>query len=171
MQFQDTRSDPVIAQLDAVVGAPEFAPLVSEVVKRLERLLANAPDAPMTWEALPLATFPGRLPAEIRSGWVFVLRPGTELPPERHSNSHQRSLSLKGTARFELRENERWISYAVTDGAWASAPTGMWHRWFAGPEPLALLSFHTVGAEELVEEHATTSEDFDGPTQGRRYQA
>ena len=99
-----------------------------------------------------------------------VLRPGTELPAERHSNSHQRSLSLKGTGRFELRENGRWVGYPITDGVWASAPTGMWHRWFAGPEPLALLSFHTVRAGDLVEEHAARPDDYDGPTQGRRYQ-
>ena len=115
--------------------------------------------------------FAGTLPSAIASCWVFALRPDTELPAERHSNSHQRSLSLKGSATFELRESGGWLTCPVTPGSWASAPTGSWHRWFVGPEPLAVLSFHTVPADELMEEHASRPDDFDGPIEGRRYQA
>jgi quercetin dioxygenase-like cupin family protein len=169
MTPSDLHADPVIADLDAAARAPGFATRAAEVVRRLERRLGDAPDTPMTWEEVPLAAFGRPLAPEIASCWVFVLRPGTELPAERHSNSHQRSLSLKGTGRFELRENGRWVGYSITDGVWASAPTGMWHRWFAGSEPLALLSFHTVRAGDLVEEHAARPDDYDGPTEGRRY--
>jgi hypothetical protein len=169
MTTLDVRSDPVIADLAAAAGEPEFAAYAADVRRRLERQLDDASDTPMTWEPVPLAAFSRPLPPEIASCWVFVLRPGAALPAERHSNSHQRSLSLKGTGTFELRENGRWVAYPIKDSAWASAPTGMWHRWFAGPEPLALLSFHTVRAEDLIEEHATRPEDYDGPSEGRRY--
>lgn len=164
-----SRTDPVIADLDAAARAPGLATHAEEVITRLERRLDHAPDAPMTWEEVPLVAFGRPLAPEIASCWIFVLRPGTELPAERHSNSHQRSLSLKGTGRFELRDGGQWVSYSIAEGVWASAPTGMWHRWFAGPEPLALLSFHTVRAEDLLEEHAARPEDYDGPTRGRPY--
>ncbi len=164
-------SDPVLAELHAAARAPAFAARVAELVRKLERQLDDAPATPMTWEPVPLGAFGRPLPPQIASCWVFVLRAGTELPAERHSNSHQRSLGLTGSGRFELRENGRWVPTAITPDAWGSAPQGMWHRWFTGPDGLALLSFHTVVAEELMEEHATRPGDFDGPTEGRRYQA
>ncbi len=161
--------DPVLDRLQAVARTPAVAARLADLVAKLERRLAEEPGTPMVWEPLPLAAF-GALPAEIASGWVFVLRGGTELPAERHSNSHQRSLGLKGSGRFELRADGQWVPTAMTDGAWGCAPRGTWHRWFAAPEGLALLSFHTVVSEELMEEHATRPGDFDGPTEGRRYQ-
>lgn len=163
-------ADPVIADLHAAARAPALAARVAELVRTLQRQLDDDPGTPMTCVPVPLAAFGRPLPAEIASCWVFVLRPGTELPAERHSNSHQRSLALEGSGRFELRERGEWVSYTITNERWASAPQGMWHRWFAGSEPLALLSFHTVVAEELMEEHAVRPDDLDGPTEGRRYQ-
>jgi quercetin dioxygenase-like cupin family protein len=165
-----SHSDPVLSALDVASRTPVFAPRAAALVQKLRRQLDESPDVPMTWEPVPLAAFDGALPPEIRSCWVFVLRPGTELPAERHSNSHQRSLSLEGAGRFELRERGSWVSYSIDRGVWASAPTGEWHRWFAGSEPLALLSFHTVLAEDLLEEHPARPDDYDGPSAGRRYQ-
>ncbi len=163
-------ADPVRTALLTAARRPAVAARVAELVRKLERQLDADPATPMTWEPVPLATLEQPLPPEIASCWVFVLRALTELPAERHSNSHQRSLGLKGSGRFELRADGRWVPTAIAEGAWGSAPTGMWHRWFAGPQGLALLSFHTVVAEELMEEHALTPGDFDGPTEGRRYQ-
>ncbi|MGE5803246.1 MAG: cupin domain-containing protein [Gemmatimonadota bacterium] len=170
MNTPKTHADPVLAQLDAAARAPVFGRRAAELVQKLQRQLNESPETPMTWEPVPLTTFDRSLPAEIGSCWVFVLRPGTALPAERHSNSHQRSLSLEGSARFELREGGRWVSHAIEPGSWASAPTGTWHRWFAGSAPLALLSFHTVAAEDLLEEHPARPDEYDGPTTGRRYQ-
>jgi hypothetical protein len=131
----------------------------------------------MTWEPIPLATFGSALPAEIRSSWVFVLRAGTNTGAERHPNSHQRMMSWEGTGdlqtedqRSEVRSRKsedggqileiKWQSNVLVSDAeaprerrWISIPPKVWHRpVIPRQSDWVVISFHTVPAEELIEE-------------------
>jgi hypothetical protein len=116
-----------------------------------------------SWEPVALDTFGDRLPTSIRSGWVFVLRAGTDTGFERHSSSHQRIVTLAGTG--DMKTDAKGMPNAVKDeseivgrsnvlvsdaGAtlerrWISIPKNVWHRPVIprGADWL-VVSFHTV---------------------------
>src|SRR5216117_3519331 len=127
-------SDPVIPALDAVVRTPSAAGQVREALQRALQQLALSREQ-MAWEIIPLSALGCSLPESIRSCWVFGIRAGAETGAERHPNSHQRSLSLSGTGRFELRERDTWGAHQLvsTEGRpaqqrWVTIAPSTWHR-------------------------------------------
>jgi len=166
--------DPVVAALNEVVRSDSAAVIRTILPRVLRQLDASA--KLMAWEIVPLSAFPGRLPENIRSCWIFVIRAGASTGAERHPNSHQRSFSLSGGGTFELREGTNWHSHLLqsTDGAsvehrWVSIPPSTWHRLFVGSEAWGMLSFHTVVPDALIEERPSDTSDLDGQTRQERY--
>src|SRR5213595_573616 len=99
--------------LDAAVRSNELRAKINPVVDRVCAALVQNPEAVMTWEPIPLETFGQKLPPEIRSGWIFVLRAGTDTGAERHPNSHQRMMTLHGSGDMRIRADaasSRWES-------------------------------------------------------------
>ena len=156
--------------LDAVVGSNELRAKIKAVVDRVCAALAQKPKAVMTWEPIPLEIFRQKLPPEIQSSWVFVLRVGADTGAERHPNSHQRMMTLHGTGDMRVRalhgESSTgralspWQSNVLVSEAsarlerrWISIPPNVWHRPVVGKNAnWVVVSFHTVPAEELIEE-------------------
>jgi len=171
-------TDPAIIVLEAAARSGAVSTYVAGVLEGVERELAGAGTS-MAWESIPLTVFDPPLPEVIKSCWVFVIRAGAETGAERHPNSHQRSLSLTGCGEFQLRERGRWTAYPLVSDPraprvrrWVSIPQGTWHRLFVGGGNWGMLSFHTVAAEELVEERPIGPDGLDGgPTERHRYQA
>src|SRR6266480_6191169 len=124
--------------LDAVVGSTELRAKIKPVVDRVCAALAQKPEAVMTWEPISLETFRQKLPKEIRSGWVFVLRAGADTGAERHPNSHQRMMTLHGTGDMRVRADaasSQWQSNVLVsepsaplERRWISIPPNVWHR-------------------------------------------
>src|SRR5436189_3782134 len=132
--------------LDAAVRSNEVRAKINPVVDRVCAALAQKPEAVMTWEPIPLETFGQKLPPEIRSGWVFVLRAGADTGAERHPNSHQRMMTFDGTGDMKIdvtrassdvtAESEIvWESNvlvsdpgAALEQRWISIPPNVWHR-------------------------------------------
>lgn len=170
--------DPLTTVLENAARSDAVRTHVAQVLERVKRELA-AGDAPMAWETVPLAVFDRPLPDAIRSCWVFVIRTGAETGAERHPNSHQRSLSLAGRGEFQLRQGGIWEPHplvsdpgAPPERRWVSIPPNTWHRLFVGDESWGMLSFHTVAAEDLLEELPIGPEGLDGgPTERHRYRA
>jgi len=156
--------------LDAVVRSNEVRAKIKPVVDRVCAALGREPEAVMTWEPIPLETFRQKLPPEIRSGWVFVLRAGADTGAERHPNSHQRMMTLHGTGDMRVRAlhggsstglaSLPWQSNVLVsepsaplERRWISIPPNVWHRPVVGKDAnWVVVSFHTVPAEELIEE-------------------
>src|SRR5262249_4993981 len=123
---------------------------------------------------IPIEKYRG-LPPEIRSSWIFVLRKGTTTGAERHPNSHQRMMSYLGSADFPEVHNEVWVAHRLTSDRtrpiaerWASIPPYTWHQGIVDPdEHWVVVSFHTVPAEELIEERPTE----EGGVAGKLYLA
>jgi hypothetical protein len=84
-----------LESLDAVLRSEDVRKQIRPVVERVGTELARKKQALMAWEALPVTVFGRKLPAEIRSAWVFVLRAGADSGAERHPNSRQRMMSFK----------------------------------------------------------------------------
>ena len=157
--------------LDEVVRSNELRAKIKPVVERVCAALAQKPEAVMTWEPISLETFRQKLPLEIRSGWVFVLRAGADTGAERHPNSHQRMMTLHGIGDMRVRtlhgessagsaSSSPWQSNVLVsepsaplERRWISIPPNVWHRPVVGKDAdWVVVSFHTVPAEELIEE-------------------
>ena len=116
----------------------------------------------MTWEPIPVIGFGSALPQIIQSAWVFGLRAGTNTGAERHPNSHQRMMSFIGSGDMQIRaaEDAPWKSNILLSDRdlplnqrWISIPQNVWHRpVVAEATDWVVVSFHTVSADELIEE-------------------
>ena len=149
----------VLEKLDSLSASPMVRGYLAEVVERVVQTLARDPTSVMAWEPLPLAIYGDALPSYIRSSWIFVLRAGATTGAERHPNSHQRMMSLRGAGDIQTGGEGCWRSHLLVsdDGAellcrWASIPPNEWHQAVVPNEDWAVVSFHTAPAEELIEE-------------------
>ena len=151
--------------LDKALRSDSARDHIRSVVLRVREELVRKKDAPMSWEAFPLDVLATRLPHEIRSAWVFVLRAGADTGAERHPNSHQRMMSFEGSGDLQTGELGRWQSNvlisdpgAPLERRWISIPPNAWHRPLIDAEAdWVVVSFHTVPAEELIEERPDDS--------------
>jgi len=152
-----------LEKLETIVRSDEVRAKICPIVDRVCAALSQKPEALMTWEPIPLDIFGQGLPQEIRSGWIFVLRAGADTGAERHPNSHQRMMTLHGSGDMRVRAGpalSAWQSNVLVSepGAplerrWISIPPNVWHRPVVGPDgDWVVISFHTVPAEELIEE-------------------
>ena len=151
--------------LDAALRSESVRQQIRSVVVRVRQELARRKDTLMTWEPFPLNVLATTLPPEIRSAWVFVLRAGADTGAERHPNSHQHMMSFEGSGDLQTGEPGRWQSNVLVSNPdaplerrWISIPTNVWHRpVIDAAADWAVVSFHTVPAEELIEERPDDS--------------
>jgi hypothetical protein len=133
---------------------------IRPIIERVRAELARKNEASMTWEPIPLTVFGRALPSEIRSAWVFVLRAGADTGAERHPNSHQRMMTFEGSGDMQIEQRDQWRSNVLVgdheaplEQRWISIPQNVWHRPVVGADAdWTVVSFHTVSAEELIEE-------------------
>ena len=149
----------MLETLDGLVRQYSVRRVLDSVAGRIEDNLNADTLAVLAWEPLDLAIYGGSLPGGIRSSWVFVLRANTVSGAERHPNSIQRVVSYRGSADLQTKPEDRWISNRLVSRAdapledrWLSIPVGVWHQGVMGSEHWVVVSFHTVIAEELIEE-------------------
>lgn len=133
--------------------------VIESIIPRVEHKLKKDSEALLTWEPVPLETYGKRLPSEIRSSWVFVVRARSETGAERHPNSHQRMMSYRSSGDLQVFTGEKWRSNRLISEPeeeigrrWVSIPPQIWHQAVAFTEDWVVVSFHTVPEEELIEE-------------------
>ena len=161
-----------LESIDTALQSETVREQIRPIVERVRAELARKKEAVMTWEPIPLIVFGRALPREIRSAWVFVLRAGVDTGAERHPNSHQRMMSFGGSGDMKTGEPGQWQSNelisspdAPLEQRWISIPQNAWHRPVVGKDAdWTVVSFHTVLAEELIEEKLDDSSE-DGTTQ------
>src|SRR5881398_40851 len=151
--------------LDMALRSDRVREHIRSMVARLREQLARKKDALMGWEPFPLQVLVTTLPPDIRSAWVFVLRAGAETGAERHPNSHQRMMSFEGSGDLQTGQPGKWQTNVLVSEAdaplerrWISIPTNVWHHPLINADTdCAVVSFHTVPAEELIEERPDDS--------------
>jgi hypothetical protein len=149
----------LLEALDAVLRSDAVCARIQPIVERVARQLASLRTGTMAWEPIPLSVYGDSLPPAIRSSWVFLLRAGATTGAERHPNSHQRMMSYQGTGDLQTGGDGRWQSHhlvsdrtADLEQRWISIPTNVWHQVVVPQADWVVVSFHTVAAEELIEE-------------------
>jgi hypothetical protein len=156
-----------LESLDAVLRSEDVREQIRPVVERVRAELARKKEAHMTWEPITMGVFGRTLPAEIRSAWVFVLGAGADTGAERHPNSHQRMMSFKGSGDMQTGEPGQWQSNALVsdpeaplERRWISIAPNVWHRpVVAADADWVVVSFHTVVADELIEERPDSASE------------
>jgi hypothetical protein len=154
-----------LESLDAILRTENVREQIRPIVDRVRMDLARNKKALMAWEPISLTVFKRALPPGIRSAWVFILRAGADTGAERHPNSHQRMMSFEGSGDLQTGEPGRWQSNvlisdpeASLERRWISIPANVWHRPVVGRDAdWAVVSFHTVIADELIEEKPNSS--------------
>ena len=149
-----------LESIEIVLRSDTVREQIRPIIERVRAELTRKNEALMTWEPIPLTVFGRALPREIRSAWVFVLRAGADTGAERHPNSHQRMMTFEGSGDMRTEEGGQWRSNVLVSNPeasleqrWISIPQNVWHRPVVGAEAdWTVVSFHTVPAEELIEE-------------------
>jgi hypothetical protein len=149
-----------LESIDTILRSETVREQIRKVVERVRADLGRKTQALMTWEPISLEVFGRALPQEIQSGWVFILRAGVDAGAERHPNSHQRMMSFEGSGDMNTGELGQWQSNVLVsdpdaplEQRWISIPRNIWHRPVVGADSdWVVVSFHTVPAEELIEE-------------------
>jgi hypothetical protein len=149
-----------LESIDTILQSENVREQIRPIIERVRAELARNNETVMTWEPIPLTVFGRALPREIRSAWVFVLRAGVDTGAERHPNSHQRMMTFEGSGDMQTGEPGRWESNVLISDSkasleqrWISIPQNAWHRPVVGKDAdWTVISFHTVPAEELIEE-------------------
>ena len=166
-----------LESIDTILRSDTVREQIRPIIARVRAELARKKDALMTWEPIPLTVFDGALPRKIRSAWVFVLRAGADTGVERHPNSHQRMMTFEGSGDMQTEERGQWTSNVLVgdheaplERRWISIPQNVWHHPVVGSEAdWTVVSFHTVPAEELIEEKPDDS-SHDGTKQTKYLQ-
>jgi hypothetical protein len=156
----DSHERSILQSLDALLDLDSVRAAIDPIVERVEQNLARDEAAVMAWEPIPLAIYGTSVPSFIRSSWVFILRKGATTGAERHPNSIQRMMSYRGTGDMQTGGPGRWRSHHLVpdpnadfDTRWLSIPINVWHQCVVpNAADWVVVSFHTVPAEELIEE-------------------
>ncbi len=149
----------ILSQLDVLVNSPPIRQRLLHVADQVTQKLHQQSADTMAWESLPLEIYSNALPPLVLSSWVFVLRAGATTGAERHPNSHQRVISLRGNGDLQTGGPQHWQSQLLVsdDSAdllrrWATIPPNVWHQAVVPSQDWAVVSFHTCLANDLIEE-------------------
>jgi hypothetical protein len=173
----DSHERAILESLAALLELDGVSAAIDPIVERVEDKLSRDKAAVMAWEPIPLAIYGDSVPSFIRSSWVFILRKGSTTGAERHPNSIQRMMSYRGTGDMQTGGPGRWQSHRLVpdpnadfDSRWLSIPINVWHQCVV-PDVAnwVVVSFHTVPAEELIEERP--DEQDAGRTRQKTYLA
>jgi hypothetical protein len=159
----DQEESRILEALDLAVRSDAIRPKIDAIVARVEQKLRERSDDMLAWEPIPLDFYTVPLLETIRSSWVFILRANATTGAERHPNSHQRTMSYRGSGDFQTRSEGDWCSHLVTSDPtapiaerWISIPPNVWHQWVVLGENWVVVSFQTATEHELIEERPVT---------------
>ena len=153
----------ILEVLDALACRRDVRHELELIGSRLEEKLEADRASLLVWEPVDLSLYDWPIPNEICSSWVFVLKANSVSGAERHPNSIQRVMSFRGSADLQTQQAEQpigtWKSNhlisrptAALEDRWLSIPTGVWHQGVMTGENWVVVSFHTVLAQDLIEE-------------------
>jgi phosphinothricin acetyltransferase len=149
----------LLESLDGLLQSDAARAGIRPIVEQVRQNLALDRAAPMAWAPIPLSVYGRSLPGPNQSSWVFILRARTATGAERHPNSHQRMVSYEGSGDLQTGGDGQWQSNplvsepgALLEQRWISVPPNVWHQAVVPDRDWVVVSFHTVPADELVEE-------------------
>ena len=143
-----------------------YLPSLSEAAKAIlrdEKVIADLDrargelfetEAPFVWCVIDIDRY--RLPENIKSGWIFVLKRNHASGSHYHPNSTQHMLVVEGRGSATIADRTRAAAAIpspenIRSSDWFVIPENAPHEFFIGDEDMVVISFHTCPAEELLE--------------------
>lgn len=156
-------SDERLDQLSAAVLALLGRRSTVLTIERLKNEVRVA-TAPFVWEEIEVdAALGARLPDDIRSAWIFVLKQDTPSHSHYHPNSIQHMVVLEGAAIAKIgdssKEMTRFDPDKSANAVWEVIAAGVPHEFFPRGQHMVVMSFHTCAASELLEIDAATGRE------------
>jgi hypothetical protein len=129
-------------------------------IQRLKSAVRHAA-GPFVWEAIDLdACLVSLLPTDIRSAWIFVLKRDTPSQGHFHPHSVQHMVMLEGMGTAYIggsaKEMVGFDQDADPHDVWEVIDAGVTHEFLPHDQDMVVMSFHTCGAQELIEIDAAT---------------
>lgn len=154
----------ILKTLDTILRQKSVRTAIRPILIAAEAKLVEDSEALLAWEPIPRATYGHTLLYMIRSSWVFVIRARANSGMESHPNSHQRTMSYRGSGDLQIWTGVGWRSHplisdpeAPIEQRWISIPPRVPHQAVAPQENWVVLSFHTASPRELLEERPDSS--------------
>jgi hypothetical protein len=164
----------ILTTLDTLVRREENKRVIDLLTTRILEKLARESESVLVWETIDISLFGEKLPETILSSWIFGIRSRSISGAERHPRSHQRMMSYRGSGDLQVWDGSKWESHLLKSESsddiekrWISIKPKTWHQVVVGLKDWIVISFHTVLAEELIEERPD-KEDFQ-TTHSRKY--
>jgi len=126
---------------------------VLDIIDDLKAQLLET-NEPFLWATLPENLTAKEFPTDIRSAWIFVLRPHYRTSPHYHPNSIQHTAVIEGDGRAKIGNQQVKLElFNSTDPQpiWYVIEKGVSHEFLTGKSPVVVASFHTCSADDLVE--------------------
>lgn len=126
---------------------------VLDVIGDLKAQLLET-DEPFVWATLTENLIGKGFPADIRSAWIFVLKPHYRTSAHYHPNSIQHTAVIEGDGQAEIGNQQAKLDlFNLNDPQpiWYVIEKGVSHEFLTGKSPVVVISFHTCPADDLVE--------------------
>jgi mannose-6-phosphate isomerase-like protein (cupin superfamily) len=144
-----------LESLDRAVKVLLGQAAVRDAIAGLKVDIQSSPE-PFVWSVVDCEALGDTLPADIKSGWIFVLRRDTPSGAHHHPNSVQHMVMVEGAGRSVVAGQERRM---LRFGSAGVAPRDLWyvidrnvtHEFFPEGEDVVVISFHTCEPDQLVE--------------------
>ncbi|HEX5965927.1 MAG TPA: hypothetical protein VFY51_08345 [Pyrinomonadaceae bacterium] len=142
-------------QLNDAVAELVTHPEIRSVVDALKKQLPHTSE-PFVWSTIDLKSLTTPLPADVKSGWIFVLKKDVPSGCHYHPNSVQHMVMIEGQGASKVGTNSgRMKLFDAQGGAieetWYVIPEGVQHEFFPEGKDVVVMSFHTCEADELEE--------------------
>ena len=113
-------------------------------------------EEPFVWSAIDLESITTRLPENIKSCWIFVLKKDAPSGCHYHPNSIQHMVMIEGagTSKVGTSEGEMRLFGSLGDSlgeTWYVIPERLPHEFFPKGSDVVVVSFHTCESDELEE--------------------
>lgn len=127
-------------------------PRVKEIITDLKAKLPHAQE-PFIWKALDIESFKDKLPPEIQSAWIFVLKRNIPSEVHYHPNSIQHTIMIEGQGKAKIGRQWKDLNLFSPDKieSWCIIDKDIPHEFYPKKQDMTVLSFHTCSCHELLE--------------------
>lgn len=139
------------AAVDFLVRQDSYANTIAELKARLVHCVGS-----FVWSVIDLEALPYDLPDNIKSGWIFVLKPNSPSGCHFHPNSIQHMVMIEGAGQSQVGESHKRMVRFDSPGValsdrWYVIGENVGHEFFPEDTEMVVVSFHTCAANELEE--------------------
>src|ERR1041384_1766263 len=144
-----------LPQLNEAVAELITRPAIHGVVDELKQQLQHTSE-PFVWSTIDLQSITTRLPDNIRSGWIFVLKKDVPSGCHYHPNSIQHMVMVEGEGSSKVGAVSGQMRClgepdASLEDVWYVIREGVPHEFFPTGLDVVVVSFHTCASDELEE--------------------